>query len=309
MKENIFKILSLLSILLLLTFSILTRYNILKNKNINSSQNSNLETNTSQIQKINNYVALGDSITYGTGLENIDTESYSNLLSDFFNTTVTNHAQDGMNSSWLLYNIEQGQYVDDIKNAEVITISVGSNDLFWPFYKKLAEIFGVNITKPHDLLKSIAENFSKATITEKYDMLSKLYKTTYSEKTKQELDTAVNEYEKKWPKLISKIKEINPTAKLIVIEYYNPYSHIFLPLIGNGSLGFSAYIDSYIDSLNKTLYENAHLGYEIAYIKDSFYSSDSTNVSISVFNFNLDPHPNKNGHKIIYEKILELLNK
>lgn len=316
MKKKIFKILIIFSILFLFIVSLFLGYDIFYKKHIDVQvnqevsiiQDSNQEIDTIKIQGIHNYVALGDSITYGTGLENIQTESYANLLAENFGTTVQNYAQDGMNSSWLLYNIEQGKYVEDIKNADIITISVGSNDLFWPFYQKLAEIFGVNITKPHDLLKGIVENFSTATLIEKYDMISELYKTTYSDDTKKELELAVKEHTENWPKLISKIKEINPTAKLIAVEYYNPYHHIILPLVGNGALSFSFYVDSYIDSLNQTLYENVNLGYDIADIKETFHSIDSTNVAISIFNFNLDPHPNKNGHRIIYEKIIELLN-
>ena len=74
------------------------------------------------------------------------------------------------------------------------------------------------------------------------------------------------------------------------------------------SISFNKYLDSYVDELNNFLYENNNLGYDIAYIKDDFYKSDSTNVHISPFNFSLDPHPNKNGHHIIYEKIINLLN-
>ena len=257
---------------------------------------------------IKNYTALGDSITLGTGLENIDTEAYPSLLTNTFNIESTNYGIDGMNSSWLLYNIKHGDYVDSIKDADLITISVGSNDILWIFYQIIADAFNVDINNCDNLIQSISENFAEANITEKIEMIKKLYENTYSDKTKKDLKDAIENYKKTWPELVKTIKNINPKGELIVIEYYNPYHNIVLPFFNTNSISFNKYLDSYVDELNNFLYENNNLGYDIAYIKDDFYKSDSTNVHISPFNFSLDPHPNKNGHYIIYEKIINLLN-
>ena len=124
-------------------------------------------------------------------------------------------------------------------------------------------------------------------------MIKKLYENTYSDKTKKDLKDAIENYKKTWPELVKTIKNINPKGELIVIEYYNPYHNIVLPFFNANSISFNKYLDSYVDELNNFLYENNNLGYDIAYIKDDFYKSDSTNVHISPFNFSLDPHPNK----------------
>ena len=63
----------------------------------------------------------------------------------------------------------------------------------------------------------------------------------------------------------------------------------------------------YVDKLNNYLSENKKLGYEVASIKDDFYSHRACNSNISIFEFNLDPHPNKLGHYIIYNKIINIL--
>lgn len=274
--------------------------------------NSSMENTNNKLKNSNNhikkYVALGDSITLGTGLANIADESYPSLVSDTFNVDVSNYGVDGMNSSWLLYNIEHGDYSDDIKSADLITLSVGSNDILWIFYQIVADAFNVDINNTTNLIGSISDNYTNADTFQKIDMISKLYKNAYSEKTKKELNEAIDKYKKTWPNLINNIKKLNPNSEIVVIEYYNPYHNIFLPLVGNGSESFSKYLDLYIDELNSFLYENENLGYDIAYIKDDFYKTHSTNVSVSLFNFNLDPHPNKLGHEIIYEKILNLLN-
>lgn len=278
--------------------------------NINKTKQINIDdSKIKKIQnKIKNYTALGDSITLGTGLENIDTEAYPSLLTNTFNIESTNYGIDGMNSSWLLYNIKHGDYVDSIKDADLITISVGSNDILWIFYQIIADAFNVDINNCDNLIQSISENFAEANITEKIEMIKKLYENTYSDKTKKDLKDAIENYKKTWPELVKTIKNINPKGELIVIEYYNPYHNIVLPFFNTNSISFNKYLDSYVDELNNFLYENNNLGYDIAYIKDDFYKSDSTNVHISPFNFSLDPHPNKNGHYIIYEKIINLLN-
>lgn len=290
-------------------------------ENITSKHQNNNETNINEIKqtslsdsdikqikdKIKNYTALGDSITLGTGLKDIDIDSYPSLISQTFNIKASNYGIDGMNSSWLLYNIEHGDYKDSIKNADLITISVGSNDILWIFYQVIADAFNVDINNCDNLIQSISQNFSEASVSEKLEMLKKLYDNTYSDRTKNDLKIAIEKYKKTWPELIKTIKNINPNSELIVIEYYNPYHNIIIPSSNNNFVSFNKYLDSYIDELNNFLYENNNLGYDIAYIKDDFYKSDSTNVHISPFNFNLDPHPNKNGHHIIYEKIINLL--
>ena len=263
-----------------------------ENININESEKSTIKSdNNLELlkNKIKNYTALGDSITLGTGLKDMSDESYPALVSKTLNINASNYGIDGMNSSWLLYNIEHGDYDDSIKNADLITLSVGSNDILWIFYQELADSFNVDINNCDNLIQSISNNFSKATISEKIDMIKKLYTNFYSEKTKNNLKTAINNYKKTWPKLIKTIKNINPKSEIIVIEYYNPYHNFLIP--------------SFIMNLK---YCN-DLGYDIAYIKNDFYSSNSTNVHISLFNLNLDPHPNKMGHQIIYEKIVSLL--
>lgn len=283
-----------------------------KNENINikESEKSTVRSDTDLEllkNKIKNYTALGDSITLGTGLKDISDESYPALVSKTLNISASNYGIDGMNSSWLLYNIEHGDYDDSIKNADLITLSVGSNDILWIFYQELADSFNVDINNCDNLIQSISNNFSKATISEKIDMIKKLYTNFYSEKTKNDLKTAINNYKKTWPKLIKTIKNINPKSEIIVIEYYNPYHNFLIPSFNMNLKNFNEYLDSYVDELNDFLYKNNDLGYDIAYIKDDFYSSNSTNVHISLFNLNLDPHPNKMGHQIIYEKIVSLL--
>ncbi|MCI8964902.1 MAG: hypothetical protein HFJ43_00875, partial [Clostridia bacterium] len=267
----------------------------------NNEINIKSDFSSENLELYNNYVALGDSITLGTGLSDPKNEAFSYLIKNKSNCELNNFGIDGMNSSWLLYNLSSKQYTDEIKSSNLVTISIGSNDIFWIFYKIIAKSFNIDISKNHDLNYSIYNNFSNASLPEKYNMLNNFYTSAFSEETKKDLDNAILKYKKDFPELISKIKNINSNTKIIVLEYYNPYHNVL------NNTKFNKLSEYYINQMNSFLYNNTNLGYEIAYIKDAFYKNNSTNVNFSIFGINFDPHPNKKGHEIIYSSILDIL--
>ena len=58
--------------------------------------------------------------------------------------------------------------------------------------------------------------------------------------------------------------------------------------------------------MNEILNSNT-TDYEIAKIHDKFNTQGLTNVNISLTDFNIDPHPNVAGHKVIADTIIDLL--
>lgn len=295
-----------ISIIILLVFIItifyITNYksSIVYNE-IPITNNNKTKSSSEDLVNYNKYVALGDSITLGTGLNDIQHEAFSYLIKNKSNVELNNFGIDGMNSSWLLYNLSSEQYTNEIKSSDLVTISIGSNDIFWIFYKIIAESFNIDISKKHNLNYSIYNNFSNASLSQKYNMLHSFYSHTFSKETKKDLDNAILKYKKDFPKLISKIRNINSNTKIIVLEYYNPYHNILT------NTKFNKLSEYYIEEMNSFLYDNTNLGYDIAYIKNEFYKNNSTNVNFSIFNINFDPHPNKKGHEIIYNSILNIL--
>ncbi len=275
------------------------------NENINTNIEDNLKNKIYESDKSKNYLALGDSITLGTGLKDKDKNSFSSLLSNNF-TLILNDAIDGMSCSWLSHKFKQGDYKEEIKKADIVTLSIGSNDLLGVFYKVLAESFNIDLENNSNLIQCAKEKFNSASLEEKYTMIHNLYSKMSEDETKKQITEALNRYKKCWPEVINHIKSLNKDAEIIAIEYYNPYHNIHIPILRDAL--FSTYFDSYVEDLNKYLHENVSLGYKVANIKNDFYLSNSTNVNISPFEFNLDPHPNEIGHRIIYEKIMEIIN-
>lgn len=304
MKKNFITIILLFTSITFIFYITSYKSNNISNEitNINNNEiNIKSDFSSENLELYNNYVALGDSITLGTGLSDPKNEAFSYLIKNKSNCDLNNFGIDGMNSSWLLYNLSSKQYTDEIKSSNLVTISIGSNDIFWIFYKIIAKSFNIDISKNHDLNYSIYNNFSNASLPEKYNMLNNFYTSAFSEETKKDLDNAILKYKKDFPELISKIKNINSNTKIIVLEYYNPYHNVL------NNTKFNKLSEYYINQMNSFLYNNTNLGYEIAYIKDAFYKNNSTNVNFSIFGINFDPHPNKKGHEIIYSSILDIL--
>ena len=114
-------------------------------------------------------------------------------------------------------------------------------------------------------------------------------------------------YENSWKEIIASIKNINPKAKIVATEFYNPLY---------GISGIDNIADKYINKMNNILKEqsNDENEYYIAKIYNDFNSTDPifTNMHIDYSNFSitsLDPHPNKEGHNLIARKIIERLDK
>jgi LPXTG-motif cell wall-anchored protein len=74
-----------------------------------------------------NVVSLGDSITYGYGLSDLN-KAYPHLIGNRLNN-VTNISHPGWTSTDLLTALKTGQATAKLQEADVITLNIGANDL------------------------------------------------------------------------------------------------------------------------------------------------------------------------------------
>ena len=84
------------------------------------------------------YVALGDSITTGYGLAEKEA-GFARQVADSNGYTLTNLAKDGATSTDLLEVVKSEANADTLKNADLITVTIGGNDLMNALYAYLAE--------------------------------------------------------------------------------------------------------------------------------------------------------------------------
>ena len=202
--------------------------------------------------------------------------------------------------------IQESNYTQAISQADLITISIGSNELLHIGINAVASVTGVSASDSQFESKA-KQAFADASVLQKAAMLKGIYDYFTSETSKQDIETAISKYEEYWVKSVKYIMEENEDVTIVATQFYNPYYNISLATYDLGS-----FVDQYIQRMN-TILENrsdSENKYKIAKIYSAFNTTNPriTNVNISASELSIDPHPNKAGHEIIYGKILDALS-
>ena len=131
-----------------------------------------------------NYLLLGDSIAYGQGLANSQDACYGKIVADTNGYNYKNYAVSGSTSGALLSYIDQDFVTKGIKEANIISISIGGNDFLTQNLPLLLAGAKLGIDAQFNYIKGkFAENFAA---------------------------------------IIAKIKKINPSVSIFVQTVYNP---------------------------------------------------------------------------------------
>lgn len=135
-----------------------------------------------------NYLVLGDSIGVGAGVINPDEASYGRIVADTNGYNYKNHAVSGYNSGAMLAHIKLPHVRKAIKEADIISVSIGGNDFLTSNMVQLG--FEAAVLKNFSTFDKIAERFYK-----------------------------------NYCKIIGEIKELNPNAVILAQTLYNPMSN------------------------------------------------------------------------------------
>ena len=254
------------------------------------------------------YLALGDSIAYGYALEDKENDSYPGKVRKKLNIETANFKNlsvSGMTAQEFYEQIQTTEYTQAIKNADLITISIGSNELLGLVINVVAKETGIPQNDPN-FAEKVQEYVLKLGMLKQLQLLDKIYNTMTSEEMKTQISYVIEEYKKSWTNSINYIKSINSNVIIVATEFYNPYYEVAL-----GSYDLGGFVEENIQKLNDILISssNSEKEYKIAKIHDEFNTTNPrlTNVCIEKDNLNVDPHPNVSGHEIICNKILDVL--
>lgn len=258
----------------------------------------------------NYYLALGDSIAYGFNLENRNSDSYTEIVRKELGideSEYKNLAIPGVTCQEYYNIIQDSQYKDEIKKASLVTLSIGSNEILKIATEGIERVSNVS-SKENDFFGKVQESFNEASIIKRYEMIKELYDYFNSEECEDKINNSLKVYEEYWQKTINYIQKINPKSIIVATEFYNPYYGI---RIGNYNIG--NFSDIPIKKMNEILWRNSknEKQYKIAKIYNAFNNDEfrmtnaEVNTAVTRFHVNMDPHPNKNGHKLIAEKIIE----
>ncbi len=133
---------------------------------------------------VKNYVLLGDSIAQGFGIFNRDEACYGKIVADTLGYNYKNYGIDGYRSIDLVELLKTEEVQNSIKNADLISLSIGGNDYLQQNLPVI--IFSILRGDFHyldDIEEMFIENFAN---------------------------------------IISSVKKLNPKATLIVQTLYNP---------------------------------------------------------------------------------------
>lgn len=255
------------------------------------------------VEETSTCVALGDSIVTGYGLENFnlnDTKNISssknfvNKLGKKLNKKAVNLGVEGINSTVLLASIAnpatsaQKTAIKSIRGADVIVISIGGNNVFIPILNAVNDKIknGKNIFQA----SALEIQFAALRLINDKTALNKLQNTVLANAANFIGDTGKNR-KGELESIISKVKEQNPKAQIIVLTVYNPYK-VILPDVFNNT----------IDMMNSAIIEGSEEGknYKVADVSSAFEKANGSVLVNSASGNLFDPHPNAKGHEVIY---------
>ena len=258
------------------------------------------------------YVALGDSITTGYGLAEGET-AFPTTVANNVGATLTNLAADGETSASLLdklTNESNEKYTDvtsAVQSADMITLTIGGNDLMDALYAYLAEKYNEGKDESaqmtaEQIKEMLTGQGGAVNIGTLWSLITPL--TQFPSAT--EFTTAVDMFSSNLSSIISQIKTLNAGARIVVATQYNPYSHLSNQTIGSVVSAF----DNGIRQLNTKISDLANQNeFEVADVYAAFSSQNTSNnplcnatFTMNGFNLeeiNLDFHPNAAGHGVI----------
>lgn len=241
-----------------------------------------------------NFLILGDSIGAGHLLPSQE-YSYGMKLSKKLNMKYTNMAINGTTSKSLLKKLSEENYIAKIKEADIINISVGGNDVMLP----ALEIIN-NLLNSESEVSEETGNFTYSSLAEnKQDLFNDLLNGKYDDRIINNLDSGMISFKENFPKILERMKQINPNCKIVLQTIYNPLSNL--------NLFSHVYdvIDPYISEINSLIISKAK--------DDNIVVSDVANYmknenGINVANMSkMDIHPNIYGHNDIYLSLYKTL--
>jgi lysophospholipase L1-like esterase len=249
-----------------------------------------LESIEIKIVKTNNDVALGDSIAYG--MSATPGSGYANLFYNDLKTQTGNEDMallnlgvPGETSTQLLTKVQTDETTRAaLKNASVITVSIGGNNLLQPLIQIMASAFGLDPTSETfaaDLATALADPNAQAIINAKLPELQ------------TSLTAGAQQFATDFPQIIQAIRLQAPTATLYVTTLYDPI---------NESDPLYAVFDPIIQGMNGIIM-TPDSGYKVADAYTAFkaYNGVEPLVNFNWYTGNLDPHPTNMGHSVIYQ--------
>ena len=241
------------------------------------------------------YFALGDSIAYGYGLTNPDKNTYAAQIALKYSLSLSNLAVNGATSADMLSTITN---TPSIKNAELITISIGGNDIISNrsmfISKALLDKFTSSGMTKEAAISSIKLISALIPVDEFYFNLDDVNFDTIE----SDIEKIYKTMEKNLTESITLLRNNNPDAVIILQTLYNPYINNSVYKIAGMDVG--ELIDPFIKRTNEIYAEVSNA------LPNDFSIADVASGMTGhteYFYKNWDFHPAQKGHDYMAEII------
>ena len=257
------------------------------------------------------YLALGDSISSGYLLPEGEA-AFPQQMADARGGTLTNLAENGETTASLLAKLNQGTLDQALAGAQVITLTIGGNDLMNALYDFLTfQYNGANPSTP-----VTAQEMKEALTAGKLEMLTFALKVLPDFADSQQAVDALVQLAGNLTQIVQKIQAACPNGTLVMANQYNPYRYLANQLASNPLAAAQAKVvadafEAGVTRLNQAIDNTAdQLDFLVADTYTAFADATQNpcNASFSLLGgINLDFHPNAYGHSLIAQAVLAVL--
>ena len=232
--------------------------------------------------------------------------------------TLENMAADGETSASLLEKLQKtdSEELAAAAAAELITITIGGNDLMGALYGYLAEKY---VEDKPDVQDFDADDVREMLVAGNPDFLSFASQKISGFALSTQAHTALSGFTTNLNAIIGAIKQVNSDATILVATQYNPYYYLAksmegTPLFADIASKISSAFEAGVAALNYVVSDGTPAGYQVVDVYTAFNTAadSGTNpcnpsVSTVTFAIDLDFHPNQTGHDLIAEAINDKL--
>ena len=257
------------------------------------------------------YVALGDSISTGYGLDTETAEkSFVEQIAEQQDLSMTMLAADGETTASLLEKLTDadGAVAEALETADVVTLTIGGNDFMNALYEYMAEAYNTaNSTS------FTAEQFKEA-LEGKNAELEQSEALTFVTQNISGFalgaGTLLTQFETALNKIASGIRR-HTNAPVVVATQYNPYRFAADEVSGEPATAAQAIADAFDTMLAlmnaKIKALEAQEGFFTADVFSAFGGAQQNPCNASFLSSNLDFHPNARGHKLMAQTVGEVV--
>lgn len=280
---------------------------------VNAAGSTYATTSAEESEETVRYVALGDSISWGS---NTYVSTVSNYLEQSYGECITNNlAMDAWQSGDLLdaltnaANSRYSAFRTAISKADIITLDIGSNDILQTTMGIVSAGLGCSPDQLKEVTTVWSEKLETATGLAKlqlgYQALSLAYPINYELNNGDTLPNAISAFETNFINILKVIKQLAPEARVYIGNLYNPYVDAAPVYIGDfKAVDMEEAAKTNVLKMNTIIRNNAG-GYTIVDLYNTI--NNPKYIKGDVVNYDYDPHPNAAGHKAIASRFISAI--